>query len=191
MNLFLLLIYLKEKYNGVEMDKIFTLTLEEFSQLTSPLYRIFKGTKVGAYTVPFRLRGVGNNFDFESSLSLSANMIFGWGSTYKQESWFDASFGVGLTKVNLTKNNSLVTENRTASAFTLSLGGVVKPAPNINGGIFVGWDFLGADDRNVEWSYNKKMWLGLGINISLNEVKSENNDVKSGKQRRKLDKSTK
>ncbi len=164
------------KYNS---NKIFTIPRTEFIQLANPRYGKYKGANVGAYVVPFRLRGIGKgDFDFESSLSLSANMIFGFGSIYKKESIFDASFGVGLTKVNLTEKNSIVEKNRTASAFTLSLGGVIKPGKNINGGVFIGWDFLGASDKDVAWVYNKKMWLGLGINIRLNKIEAESNDTK-------------
>lgn len=169
----------KVKYNGTNNEKIYLLPTSEFIQLVNPVYKRYKGARVGAYTVPFRLRGIGDDFDFESSLSLSANMIFGFGSYSNQESWFDASFGIGLTKVNLTERNSDVTQNRTASAFTLSLGGVFKPAPKINGGVFIGWDYLSADDRDVNWTYNKKMWVGLGLNISLNDVKTDNNQVEN------------
>jgi hypothetical protein len=109
-------------------------------------------------------------------------MICGWGSRYTDVSFFDASIGVGLTKINLTEKNSEVDKNRTASAFTLTLGGVIKPKPMINAGLFIGWDFLGANDRDVNWKYNKKMWIGLGINISLVEVKTDNNDQKLSNQ---------
>ena len=165
-------------YNGLNKDKVFIMLKGEFNDLTRPIYNRFKGTTVGAYSIPFRLRGKGDNFDFESSLSLQANMIFGWGSKYKENSWFDGSFGIGLTKVNLTEKNSDIEKNRSASAFTFSIGGVVKPSPMINGGIFIGWDFLGANDRDVNWIYNNKTWIGLGINISLNEIKTDNTKTK-------------
>lgn len=173
---------LKTRLNGTENEKIFLLPRAEFVQYASPLYPNFKGVEVGAYTIPIRLRGHGDTFDFESSLSLSANMIFGWGSQYSDHSIFDASFGIGITKINLTNKNSDVESNRTASAFTFSLGGVFKPKPMINSGLFLGWDFLGANDRDVNWIHNKKMWLGLGINISLNEVKTDKTKVLSSQE---------
>jgi hypothetical protein len=154
---------------------VFSIEKEKFEQLTRPLYSRYKGVAFGAYTIPFRLRGIGegDDFDFESSLSLQANLVFGFGSVYKQDSWFDASFGIGLTGVNLNSNNSGVTEDRTASAFTLSFGGVFKPAKYANIGLFLGWDFLGQNDNEVKWKYDEKSWLGMGINVNFNEVKTE------------------
>lgn len=158
------------KYNN---DKVFNLTKEEFQQLTKPLYRRYKGAKVGAYTIPFRLRDVGgDNFDFESSLSLQANLAFGYGNRTDQESWIDGSFGIGLTGVSLNDKNSLVTSDRTASAFTVSLGVIVKPAKYANIGIFLGKDYLGKKDQEAEWKYDGKTWLGLGINVTFDEIKT-------------------
>ena len=73
------------RLNGSKDEKIFVLPTSDFNQLTKPVYKKYKGARVGAYTIPFRLRGIGKDFDFESSLSLSANMIFGFGSYYSQE----------------------------------------------------------------------------------------------------------
>jgi hypothetical protein len=160
------------KYNN---DKVFSIEKEKFDQLVQPLYSRYKGVAFGAYTIPFRLRSIGggDDFDFESSLSLQANLVFGFGSIYKQDSWFDASIGLGLTGVNLNSKNSNVTEDRTASAFTFSLGGVIKPARYANIGIFMGWDFLGQNDNEVDWKHDGNAWIGLGINVSFNEVKTE------------------
>lgn len=146
---------------------------DKFRELTNPVYSKFKGFSVGAYSVPFRLRGISNDFDFESALSLQANMIAGFGSYISERSWLDLSFGLGLTGIKLNPDNSEVEEDRTASAFTTSFGIVVKPKPYANLGLFIGWDFLGKNDREVNWQYNKGTWLGLGMNISFNEVTTE------------------
>ncbi len=167
---------LRSKYNE---DRIYRIKKEIFEQLTRPLYSYYKGAIGGVYTVPFRLRDTfGDNFDFESSLSLQANVVFGWGSKYKKESWFDASIGLGVTGVNLNSNNSNLSNERTASALTISVGAVVKPAKLVNMGVFIGWDFLGKDDREVDWIYNRKTWIGLGINISFNQIKNDNPNKK-------------
>lgn len=160
------------KYNN---DKVFSIEKVKFDQLTQPLYSKYKGVAFGAYTIPFRLRSIGggDDFDFESSLSLQANLVFGFGSIYKQDSWLDTSIGIGLTGVNLNNKNSTVTEDRTASAFTFSLGGVIKPAKYANIGLFLGWDFLGQNDNEVDWKYDGKTWVGIGINVSFSEVKTE------------------
>ncbi|WP_410220662.1 hypothetical protein [Pedobacter sp.] len=159
---------LKSKYND---DKVFKMKKEDFKTVADRLYRRYKGAKVGAYTIPFRLRGINSgDFDFETALSLQANVVFGFGQQTKQESWLDLSWGLGLTRINLDSDNSKVTENRTASALTTSLGGVIKPDKYVNLGLFVGWDFLGKKDKEAEWIYNKKPWLGIGINISFDGI---------------------
>lgn len=156
-------------YNG----NIYSMPEDKFIQLTSPLYRRFKGFSVGAYTVPFRLRGIGGkDFDFESSLSLQSNFIVGWGSAKSKRSWFDVSVGLGVTGVNLNSKNSLVTQNRTATALTVSLGALLKPTNYVNVGVFIGQDYLGERDKDVNWKYNGKTWIGLGVNITFNELRT-------------------
>lgn len=142
-------------------------------------YRRFKDAKVGVYTIPFRFRGIGSTirgeqtFDFESTLSLTTNLVFGFGSKYKEESWSDFSVGLGLTSVNLDNSNSWATDNRSASALTLSVGWVIKFNEYVNFGIFAGNDFLGKADRKLKWVYDQQTWLGLGININFNEIRND------------------
>lgn len=161
-----------ENYNKYN-SSIFTMKRDNFINLMTPLYPRYKGASVGVYTIPFRLRGIGADFDFESSLSLQSNLVFGFGATNSSSSSFDLSLGIGLTSINLNEKNSSVTSERTASAFTVSLGAVWKPAEFANIGLFLGWDNLGANDNDVNWKYNGKSWLGLGINISFNQIKSD------------------
>ncbi|WP_157378190.1 hypothetical protein [Arenibacter latericius] len=40
-------------------EKVFELPSETFKKITQPLYQRYKGTSVGVYTIPFRLRGSG------------------------------------------------------------------------------------------------------------------------------------
>lgn len=163
---------LYQKYNN---GKLFRMSESNFNMATQRLYSRYKGVKVGVYTVPFRLRGIGTkNFDFETALSLQSNIVFGFGKITNPESMFDISWGIGLTRVNLDSSNSNVTENRTASALTTSFGGVIKPSQYVNIGVFFGWDFLGKTDRQVQWIYNKKTWLGIGVNISFDAIKTDN-----------------
>ncbi len=157
------------------LRKVYSIEKSKFNDVTVPLYSRFKGFKTGAYTVPFRLRGVGDEFDFDPTISLTANIIAGVGSIYKERSWLDFSLGVGLSSVVLNSNNSdLIDENRTSGAFTLSLGALFKPEDYVNFGIFLGWDTLGKNDRPVNWIYDNKPWLGIGINISFNEINTDN-----------------
>ncbi len=173
------------EFNGLTANIVFNMPLDDFEKQTEPVYGMYKGVSAGTYTVPFKLRGVvgGGDFDFESSLSLQANVVVGFGKRTKQTSWFDASLGIGLTGIDLNSLNSNVGEEpRSATAFTVSLGGVIKFNPNVNAGIFGGWDLLSAKDRAVKWEYHGKLWLGLGINVSFTEAKSEENTTPIGKQ---------
>lgn len=163
-----------KRYNG----KIFSMPYTKFIDITCPVYRRYKGCQVGAYTVPFRLRGIGGiggKFEFESSLSLQSNVVFGFGTYKSPESWFDLSGGIGLTGVSLNSKNSSVEKERTATAFTTSIGAVLKFNRWANMGLFVGCDWLGAKDREISWHYNGDLWIGLGINISFNSIKTEDN----------------
>jgi len=159
-------------------DKIFELPSEFFNKITTPLYSRYKGTSVGVYTIPFRLRGIDDDFDFESSLSLQANLVAGFGKRTSENSWIDLSLGIGLTGVNLTSKNSDVTEQTTASTCTISSGIVLKPSKVANIGLFIGWDNLGANDKDVNWKFNGDMWLGLGININFNTIKTDQTAIR-------------
>lgn len=167
------IIYYKKQYADESDITTYALKKADFFFYTKQLFSIYKGAEVGVYTIPFRLRGKGDKFDFESNLSLQTNVIFGFGNRNSQNSFIDLSAGVGLSSINLNENNSTVAENRTASALTWSLGAVLKPAKNVNFGVFIGADYLRADDRKVNWDYNKKMWVGLGVNISFNKLETD------------------
>ena len=147
------------------------------------IYKRYKGVSVGVYTVPFRLRfAKGGKFDYESSLSLSSNMIFGFGTNKSARSTLDFSVGVGLTGANLDSLNSDVLDNRTAMAFTLNAGAIWKPTNYANIGLFLGADFLGNRDRSVNWIYNRRPWIGLGINISFNQIQGGNSTTNTPEQ---------
>lgn len=170
-------------YGAADAPYLYSMAINDFEKLTRPVYNRFKGFEIGAYTVPYRLRGLAqgsDKFDFESSLSLQANFIFGWGSRYQAQSQYDVSFGLGLTKIELSPINSGINEERTASALTFSLGGVWKPTPVANVGMFLGWDWLGAKDQNVNWTHDGRVWMGIGINVSFNALQAADNAGKSG-----------
>ncbi|MEQ8582523.1 MAG: hypothetical protein RIC30_14890 [Marinoscillum sp.] len=170
-------------YKTYNTPVTWVMSKKEFKEITRPLYSRYKGAKVGVYTVPFRLRGVGGKgepFDFESSLSLTANLVFGVGSRKEKHSMVDGSLGLGLTSIALDSLNSDVPENRTASALTISLGLVYWPNEQINIGAFVGWDKLGLKDRSADWIYDGKTWLGLGVNIGFEALTTDEN-AKIGK----------
>jgi hypothetical protein len=162
----------KVTYKDISTGTETTMPAAEFFNYNQQLFSRYKGVEVGVYTIPFRIRGSGDEFDFEASLSLQTNIVFGFGKRTSNTSWIDVSGGIGITSINLNSTNSNVVDSRTASALTLSLGGVFKPAQNANIGLFIGGDFLGKSDRATDWVYNKNLWLGVGINISFNKIET-------------------
>jgi len=161
-------------------DRSYALPKSNFVDYTVQLYRRYKGANIGAYSVPFRLRGLSNNFDFEPTLSLQANLVFGFGRRTSPNSWLDFSFGLGVTGVTINELNSNLAEGqRSGSAFTPSLGAVLKFSQQANIGLFVGKDYLSRKDNNVEWDYDKKTWFGIGVNVSFTEITGEKPPAKS------------
>lgn len=156
-----------------DSDPVFSMPINDFIQSVRPLYNALKDPVIGLYTIPFRFRGKSKTFDFESSLALQTNIVFGFGSRTKAESFLDVSVGVGLSSINLSVKNSNVSADRTASAITVSGGVLWKPTRFTNIGLFIGSDFLPSKDRNVNWIYAGKLWTGVGINISFNKVDTD------------------
>lgn len=171
---------LKKLYN--EDNETLTMSIEDFSFYTNKYLSRFREWKVGAYTVPIRIRSKNENFEFESNLSLGANIAKGINiSRYGDLGYVEISFGISLTKVNLTEDNSAIKtvnpdlNTLSQSALTTSFGLAIHLAKNVNFGLFYGWDFLeGSDQEKLKWIHNKKPWLGFGINISFNSNDSSN-----------------
>lgn len=169
---------LKEKYNGEEdEEKIFSMSKDYFESKTEILYDRFRGFKYGAYSVPIRIRNSNANFEFDSNLSLGANIISRWGLRKYEHFYVDFSLGISLTKVNLNEDNSNLGMEGTKfediktlspAALTVSIGTLFNLAENVNTGIYYGWDFISSSDQKAEWIYNKKPWLGIGINVAFN-----------------------
>lgn len=161
-------------------NKIFELPLEDFKKTTNPRYPIVKGFSVGGLVIPIRMRGSDDTFTFENDLSLGVNLLLGIGKVRSPNSYVDCSLGFSITKINLSSDNSAVSESRTASALTFSSGLIFKLdqffkspyiAKNpINVGFFAGFDSLGATDLKAGWIYNKQLWIGIGLNVGISPV---------------------
>lgn len=157
--------------------KIFSMSTKDFETLTNVYYNKFRGFKYGAYTVPTRLRIHKGNFEFDANLSLNTNIIARAGlSRYNANRYIDFSIGVGVTKVNLNEENSLLGTPGTRfdsisvlspTAFTVSIGTLFNLSDDVNLGIYAGWDFISSADNRAEWIYNKKTWIGIGLNVSF------------------------
>jgi hypothetical protein len=162
--------------NSNNSTRIFSLSKTDFENLTNTYYNYFRGFKYGAYTVPIRLRSSGDNFEFDANLSLGANILGRIGSRFNENLFVDLSFGVGLTKVNLNKENSILGTADTdfseidvlsPTAFTVSFGALFNLAKNVNIGAYWGWDTISSADNKAKWVFNKKPWLGFGLNVAF------------------------
>ncbi len=147
--------------------KYYKIKIDDFIKVTTRYYSVYKGAIAGLYSIPFKLRF--NDFDFEQDLNLGVSIGIQYRLSKKIDNrWIlEPNIGIGLTKVNLNNQNSDVIEARSASAFTWSLGMILRFSQKINLGVFVGRDFLSKLDSNTNWKHNGKTWLGLGLNIGL------------------------
>ncbi len=152
---------------------------EDFIKFTNPIYPYFRGVRAGFYTIPFKIRI--SDFDFEQNINFGMNIGFQFRFNKKiDDRWlYEPSIGIGLSSINLNNKNSNVTEERTASAFSTSFGLILHFDKNINLGIFSGLDLLGNNDKEVNWKYDKKPWLGIGINIGFSLSEGKGNGSKN------------
>ncbi len=157
-----------------------TLNKSTFLKSTSRyyFYHRFKGVKAGLFTVPFKLRL--DDFDFEQNVNLGMSVSFRFRLNRKVDNdWLiSPTLGIGLSTIKLNPKNSSLIEsedsNRSASAFSLSGGILLELKETINLSFQYGFDFLGNDDKDTNWKYNRQPWLGIGINIGF--PISKNND---------------
>ncbi len=163
-----------------ETTKIFSLSKEDFKRLTKDFYNFWRGFEYGVYTLPIRLRRQSAKFEFDANVSLGANVVLGIGNRKKDYSFVDLSLGVGITKVDLDSENSMLGDSTSIfesievlspTAFTISFGAVFNLAKNINIGLYAGWDKLSSADNEADWIYNGKPWGGIGLNIVFSNKK--------------------
>lgn len=154
--------------------KIYYLEEKQFRKLTGHYYNVIRGFRYGAYTIPIRLRKSSGNFEFDNDLFLGTNVIMRLGVRSEEHLYADLSLGVGLTKVGLNADNSLLgtvgtdfenTEVLSPTAFTFTTGLLLNFAKNVNAGVYVGWDWLSSADNRADWIHQGEPWLGIGINI--------------------------
>lgn len=160
--------------------KTHTITKSIFNNSTTRhhFYHRFKNIKAGMFTVPFKLRL--DDFDFEQNVNLGMSLSFRFRMNrhYDNDWLISPTLGIGISTVKLNAKNSNLEansddNNRTASALSLSAGILVELKENINLSLQYGFDLLGNDDKEIEWKYNKKPWLGVGISVGFPITKSD------------------
>lgn len=159
--------------------QFFTMEASTFNKVTTKYYARFKGVIAGAFTVPFKIRL--NDFDFEQNVNIGMNLGFPFRiNRLKYDKWLlTPTLGIGLSTVNLNPENSDLisgseSENRTASALTLSTGLMIQFSNTINLGFQLGFDYLSNSDKSIRWKYDRKPWLGIGINIGISVSETKN-----------------
>jgi len=169
----------KEINLSTKKAHFFKMNTDDFNKFTTKYYPRFKGVIAGVFTVPFKIRL--NDFDFEQNVNIGMNLGFPFRiNRLKDDKWLlTPTLGIGLSTVNLNPENSDLisgseSENRTASALTLSTGLMIQFSSTINLGFQLGFDYLSNNDKDVRWKYDRKPWLGIGLNIgiSVSETKS-------------------
>lgn len=136
---------------------------------------MYKGVRAGIYTIPFKLRFSDFNFEKDLNLGVSIGLQYRLSKMLDERWILEPSFGIGLTKINLTSNNTnnSINKNRSATAFTASVGLILRFSEKINAGLFFGKDYLGLSDKDTNWIYNGETWVGLGINIGFSISKEK------------------
>ena len=179
--------YISGKKNGEKL-KYFKISKKDFNKVCTKYFNRWLPVTAGIYSIPFKIRP--KNFEFEQDLNLGVSLGFPFRIFKTSETkWIvEPNIGIGITKINLNSKNtdSIVTTERTANALTLSSGVLLRFSEKINLGLFGGWDFLSKTNKDTNWIYDRKLWIGVGINISFNssgekrESKGNNKGIKEG-----------
>ncbi len=165
--------------------RVYGLEKSKFNNFTTQYYSRFKGVKAGVFTVPFKIRT--NDFDFEQNVNIGMNLGFPVRlNRYLENNWIlIPTVGIGLSTINLNPKNSDLQEsdgedaNRTASAFSISGGFLLQFSESINIGLLYGFDFLGNNDKSIRWKYDRKPWIGIGINVGVSLSKTKDSKTKN------------
>lgn len=155
-----------KKING-DNDVIYSMSLKDFKKSTSVIYNRVEW-KIGVFTVPIKLRF--NDFNFESNVNIGTNIGGKIRYNRRQEKGFaiEPLLGIGLSSINLNKENSNIVDSSNLSAFSFNSGIIFHITDNVNLGAILGFDYLSSNDqKKYDWKYNGNGWLGLGINIAF------------------------
>ena len=173
---------LNQEINGdpSKVVTVYSLPLEEFKKIVSPLYdRV--DWRVGVFTVPFKLRF--GDFDFDSNVNIGTNLggRIRWDRTVENGFSIEPIIGIGLASIKMDNGNSSVESPTNIGAFTVNTGVLFHVNSSINVGLTYGFDNISYNDqKNYNWKYNGKGWLGIGINVSFSEdVKNTGLDGKN------------
>jgi hypothetical protein len=153
---------------GLDEGKTYTLPVEEFKNTAEPNYNRVEW-RFGVYTIPFKLRFGGFSFDANVNLGTSIGAKIRMKREIENGFALEPIFGFGIASIKLDTSNSSTSSGTNVSAFTINTGVLIHITKAINIGLTYGFDNMSKNDQELyNWKYNGKGWLGLGINVTLN-----------------------
>ncbi|AZI55571.1 hypothetical protein EIB75_10060 [Epilithonimonas vandammei] len=161
------------------INYLYSLPIKVFKENTLPLYNRVE-YRVGVYTIPYKLRL--SSFSFDANVNLGANLgaKFRWNRRVEKGFSIEPILGVGLASIKLDKDNSIITEPTNVSAFTINTGVLFHLTSLVNVGVTYGFDNISQNDQNnYKWKYQRKGWLGIGINVSFSNQSSNTGNTQS------------
>jgi hypothetical protein len=142
---------------------IYVMSLQDFKSNTKILYNRIDW-RVGIYTVPLKLRFSGFTFDANVNLGTNLGAKIRYNREVENGLSFEPILGFGLASIKLDESNS----NASGNNFTINTGLLVHITKNVNVGLTLGFDYLSNNDqKNYDWKYNGKGWVGIGINVAF------------------------
>ena len=152
----------------------FELPLEFLEFSADKIYPIYAGEKFGLVSIPFKLRLGDDDFETSTNIGLNIGFMYRINRRVKDRWILQPNIGIGLADIPLNKSNSDVeAENRTALSFSLGL--TLNISKDVNLGMFYGVDKLNKANQSVNWKYQNKRWLGIGINIGFSSKSEDEN----------------
>ncbi|WP_114790436.1 hypothetical protein U0035_14255 [Niabella yanshanensis] len=155
--------------NNSESDKKveYSIPKDVFLRNIKPLYNRIDW-RVGAFTVPFKLRFDDFNFDANVNIGTNVGARIRFNREIEDGFALEPIFGVGLASIKLDDANSIVAAATNVSAFSVNTGVLIHISNGINIGITYGLDqLITYDQKKYGWKHNGNAWLGVGINVNF------------------------
>lgn len=176
----------KNVLNDVIKERYFLVNRTDF-EIRSRVYkhrsRFAKpGLTAGTILIPVKLRFA--EFQFSKDITLGPYFGFKWLTSNFRPNYYSLGFSTGITSVRLTPRNTntdSIQEVQDIAAFTLSIGSIFE-FNNVQLGFFVGWDWInnnrGDSETSINWDYQGKIWLSVGLGYSIISRPSAQTDKK-------------
>lgn len=169
----------QKKYVGNGTNKFFRIGKAFFDEMTDEIYPIYAGETFGLVSIPFKIRLGKNDFETNANIGLNAGFMYRLNRKVKDRWILQPNIGIGLADVPLNESNSDVEKAENRTALSISLGLMLNISSDINIGMFYGFDRLNKANQDVNWKYQNKHWLGIGINIGFSTKEATEGELKN------------